>query len=379
MNRSYYVILVIALLLAGCSAPATKHTPSPPTAPAAGGVQQSPAEGATPPVEAAPAHDWFQAIEASESLCKAPAGERDTTLLERAPALLDGRTTAEVLAAYERYQKQQGWPQCVEMMAFEGSEALLLQLAWADDGKPVVLAWQEGKAWETARVRLAKGDRWWDHYLPTLLRFTDGRPEIVLTGQAEGTGQFAALLVGRPDNEGDISLAPLTKTFGKVAFDLMAEDLILVTYREGYGKAPLLWGCNACLGSNHQILYRWDWKSLTEVGRRLVSTPDLTANLFLGALAQGDRNLAASHLVDPSLYDKALKVLGTSGDWNDTTWGDPLRAIQAVELRNWDLLPEGQRGSLGPDQGAYPYLLGSGQTLHMVRTEAGWQIADVTN
>ncbi|HLN61502.1 MAG TPA: hypothetical protein VK464_08070, partial [Symbiobacteriaceae bacterium] len=241
--------------------------------------------------------------------------------------------------------------------------------------RPAVFAWQPpgGTAWRVVPivggrpfVYLGGGHVAW--------------PDVYLVSESGGSGGYAALLHGRLDQQGRLAVRPVIKEQGHDRYDFPAHGLVLHTYR-GPEPGPMAWTCNACLPTNHQELLRWTGHRFAVLGQRVFSTPDLTANLFVGALAAGQPEVAAQYFTSPELVAQVGKVLGpTPAAWRPADYlspGSPYWRIREAELRNWTLLPAAYRRTLPADLQSYRFPLERGReriTLKMVRLPRGWLV-----
>ena len=205
-------------------------------------------------------------------------------------------------------------------------------------------------------------------------------PDVFLVNESGGSGGFAALLHGTLDRQGRLAVSPVVEEQGHDRYDFLEHGLVLHTFR-GPAPGPMAWTCNACLPVNHQELLRWTGTGFAESGRRVFSTPDLTANLFVGALASGKPEVAAQYFTSPELVAQVGKVLGpTPAAWRpaaDLAPGTPYGRIREVELRNWDLLPAAYRLTVPAELQSYSFPLEQGRErigLTMVRLSQGWLV-----
>jgi hypothetical protein len=204
---------------------------------------------------------------------------------------------------------------------------------------------------------------------------------VFLVNTSGGSGGFASLLHGMLDKSGRLAVRPVGQERGKDRYDFLEHDLVLHTFR-GSESAPMAWNCNACLPVSHQRLLRWDGQHFTVLGERVFSTPDRTANLFVGALAAGKPEQAAPYFASPELVAQVGKALGPApGAWRpveDLAPSSPQGRIRDQEMRNWDAIPAPYRTRLAPDLRSYTYRLERGRSLirmKMVRQPRGWVVS----
>jgi hypothetical protein len=319
----------------------------------------------------------------SEALCRTdlPVAEREQALMTNLPALLNGRTAqelrqqmaAEVTEDWNKYKISHSL--CIDPRQVGDYDALLFTTSYGKGGWAAILATHNGDQWQLAPVRPPEGGwQFMDYVYVGLARFPDGKPDLILVGGTSGTAGYKAILRGRLDEAGNLQLEYVSGGFNKSNIEFLGSEWVLVTYR-GKELGPVIWDCNACLPTNHQMLLRWTGDEYDPVGTRIAWTPTLTANLFWGAIKAGDDQLAQQYAAGPSVVEKA-RTLWDSGQFKGSTNWDGSH-ISKIEFHNWDVLPTEFRQSLPDELTTYTMKLSDSLALAMQRAPRGWVITEI--
>ena len=376
-------LLTVTLLVSGCTTPRNPSTPARAPSPVVANAEPAPAPEPEPEPQPQPEPLRLVNRLESESLCGAdlPVAEREQALMTNLPALLNGRTAqelwqevaAEVTEDWNKYKISHSL--CIDPRQVGDYDALLFTTSYGKGGWAAILATHTGAQWQLAPVRPPEGGwQFMDYIYVGQARFPEGKPDLILVGGTSGTAGYKAILRGRLDQAGNLQLEHVSGGFAKSNIEFLGSEWVLATYR-GKELGPVLWDCNACLPTNHQILLQWNGDKYASVGTRIVSTPKLTANLFWGAIRAGDDQLAQQYAADRSVVETA-RTLWDSGRFKGSIHWDGSH-ISEIEFHNWDLLPPAFRQSLPADLMTYSMELGSGLSQEMRRTPEGWVLTDI--
>jgi hypothetical protein len=350
------LLLIVTVLVSGCTAGPTP-VPTP---------ESQPAAAAPRPADQQPAVNWCDA--------NLPWPEREKALIAALPGILGDRSASQIAAerADEFTAGAPGSTLCLQVTTLTERDALLISTRMLPGGGAVFADHSHGR-WTVMPVQPPAPD--WGVvevlYFGVATPGAEG-PDLIFIGGVMGSSGVKTLWRGRPSESGSFTLTPASPAYWKTGFRFLSADYVMATQRaEELG--PVLETCNACQPTKQSLL-TWSGDRYVEVATRVVSTPYMAANLFLGAVQVGETEKALTYAAHPALVEKARTAL--SGPHNLD--GLACRSIDDIEIDNWNRLPAAFQKALPPALHTCSIKLGGAITLEMRRDPAGWVVADVT-